>query len=229
MGDNMPDVEEVLNGFYKLVDDIMRQEVLEHIKKEVGDMMVASIIDAIGEYTVNISKLRNMADTIEQEVERRIDKILLMHNRIHTSNFKFVGYKNNLLWYFYDGTVYAEHIKFDDRIYSVPEYDEFYVAGILVAIDLNGRIAEGYCDESFHPNATQYTELNLFGTEWNKLCLGDLDGKDMSNIDKVPDLFKIINMDSAYEQAPYEMAMEYINGEYVEHEGSVFVSWEVFR
>lgn len=203
------------DGIYKIEFTKISEDPL----KDLPDKIMA---DAEKIYRSQITAIKN---SYENEINKLQQQMKKEKQKAFLSGMKFVAelqqnkfefdINGNYIIFRYGEPIYAEIIQKKGNTFIIPKENQklFYISDLKIYVDISTlKISEAYCGEGYHPNV-----------DGKKCCLGELEGADFSQIYKVPSMYKLINLDSAFNNNAYEDAISIVNK--IEKEGGIYV-WE---
>jgi len=188
----------------------------ERYIKEVMDSFRAEIKNMLAKERIIINDLKEAFDYEIKNLRRNIEAER-QNGFIEglKSAFKLKkDWKIEGEWLKYTKRIYANRVKCYGRLYRLDDDKKFYVSGLRIYIA--PRIFNDYvkCSRAYHPNC-----------RGQSVCIGDLDGKPISEvIEKVVDLLKTCNLESAYDVEATHELREAVDESMLEEEGVV---WDV--
>jgi len=168
------------------------QELAQEVTKTFKGIYENQVNIKIKVYEQEIEKLKQEIERVKQEA---FVEGLKVYNQIKAN------WRLNSNYLVYKKTIIPTKIKYNGRIYSIPEDKrEFYVKGLKVPIV--SIVTSAYANESCHPNIS----------DSGNVCLGDLEGKPLLEVlEKLPRELETVNLDSAYDDEPKETAYEILD------------------
>ena len=166
------------------------QELSQEITKTFKGIYENQVNIKIKVYEQEIEKLKQEIERVKQEA---FVEGLKVYNQIKAN------WRLNSNYLVYKKTIIPTKIKYNGRIYSIPEDKrEFYVKGLKIPIE--SIVTKAIVTDSYHPNISGY------------VCLGDLEGKPLLEVlEKLPRELETVNLDSAYDDEPKETAYEILD------------------
>jgi len=165
---------------------------------------IKSINDIIQQATNSLHsmyklQLQAQVSALQQQIQQLQKQLEEIKTKAFIEGLKTFEVIKKQGWTLKNGKLYfkkkivAEYIKYRGKIYKLPKQyvdeEKFFVQGIFV--DIQQTITAAYCRAAYHCNVDYDDD--------KKVCLGDLEGKDLLTVlQKLPDELKILNLDSAY-------------------------------
>ena len=183
------------------------------------------IISRLGDYALllnkYVDKYMNLVRKEQELINGEINEYISMISKAMENGWEVLEVNDNEIIMRYPNRIDSDLVQSGGIMYR--HGYESYVEDFIVIIK-DKTIVNAYASNAYHINVSS----NPSFIDWlpekyqYKMCLGDYDNTGMENLTKVPELYKINNMDSSYEGELFDMLYNDIDYGELEKVGEVF-------